>query len=72
MKKAVLDLVRRFSSVMRYAYQIESGKSEPSFQHPVNQRKQQMRGLPAGRYKSWQVLSIALAFCLKRVIISKD
>ncbi|WP_299238201.1 hypothetical protein [Sulfurihydrogenibium sp.] len=31
-----------------------------------------MRGLPAGRYKSWQVLSIALAFCLKRVIILRD
>jgi hypothetical protein len=42
-----------------------------------------MRGLPTGRHKSWQVLSIALAFCcleksyrdlspLKRVIISKD
>jgi hypothetical protein len=42
-----------------------------------------VRGLPTGRHKSWQVLSIALAFCclgrsyrdfspLKRVIISKD
>jgi len=31
-----------------------------------------MRGLLTGRHKSWQVLSIALAFCLKRVIISKD
>jgi hypothetical protein len=42
-----------------------------------------VRGLFTGRHKSWQVLSIALAFCclersyrdlspLKRVIISKD
>jgi hypothetical protein len=42
-----------------------------------------VRGLPTGRHKSWQVLSIALAFCclersyrdlspLKRVIVSKD
>jgi hypothetical protein len=42
-----------------------------------------VRGLSTGRHKSWQVLSIALAFCcleksyrdfspLKRVIISKD
>jgi hypothetical protein len=42
-----------------------------------------VRGLPTGKHKSWQVLSIALAFCcleksyrdfspLKRVIISKD
>ncbi|WP_299238582.1 IS200/IS605 family accessory protein TnpB-related protein [Sulfurihydrogenibium sp.] len=62
---------------------LESGKSESSSQQPVNQRKEQVRGLPAGRHKSWQVLSIALAFCclersyrdlspLKRVIVSKD
>jgi len=42
-----------------------------------------VRGLLTGRHKSWQVLSIALAFCcfersyrdlspLKRVIVSKD
>jgi hypothetical protein len=42
-----------------------------------------VRGLPTGRHKSWQVLSIALAFCclersyrdlspLKRVIVSRD
>jgi IS605 OrfB family transposase len=62
---------------------LESGKSKSATQHPVNQRKEQVRGLPTGRHKSWQVLSIALAFCclersyrdlspLKRVIISKD
>jgi transposase, IS605 OrfB family, central region len=62
---------------------LESGKSKTATQQPVNQRKEQVRGLPAGRHKSWQVLSIALAFCcleksyrdfspLKRVIISKD
>jgi transposase, IS605 OrfB family, central region len=62
---------------------LESGKSKTASQQPVNQRKEQVRGLPAGRHKSWQVLSIALAFCclersyrdfspLKRVIISKD
>ena len=109
-KKTVLDLMRRFSFSMRYAYRrllegnkrkdlkkqlsklfntntlqkhLESEKSKTATQQPVNQRKQQMRGLPAGRHKSWQVLSIALAFCclersyrdfspLKRVIISKD
>jgi hypothetical protein len=58
-------------------------KSKTATQKPVNQWKQQMRGLPTGRHKSWQVLSIALVFCcleksykdlssLKRVIISKD
>jgi transposase, putative, N-terminal domain len=62
---------------------LESGKSKTATQKPVNQWKEQVRGLPAGRHKSWQVLSIALAFCcleksyrdfspLKRVIISKD
>jgi hypothetical protein len=42
---------------------VESGKSKTATQQPVNQRKQQMRGLPAVRHKSWQVLSIVLAFC---------
>jgi IS605 OrfB family transposase len=62
---------------------LKSGKSKTATQQPVNQWKEQVRGLPAGRHKSWQVLSIALAFCclersyrdlssLKRVIISKD
>jgi hypothetical protein len=41
-----------------------------------------VRGLPIGRHKSWQVLSIALAFCclgsyrdfspLKRIVVSED
>ena len=62
---------------------LESGRSKPASQQPLNQWKEQVRGLPTGRHKSWQVLSIALAFCclersyrdfspLKRVIISKD
>jgi hypothetical protein len=62
---------------------VESGKSKPATQQPVNQRKEQVRGLPAGRHKSWQVLSIALAFCcleksyrdfspLKQIIVLGD
>ena len=62
---------------------LESGRSKPASQQPLNQWKEQVRGLPTGRHKSWQVLSIALAFCcfersyrdlspLKRVIVSKD
>jgi len=62
---------------------LESGKSKTATQQTVNQQKEQVRGLPVGRYKSWQVLSIALAFCclersyrdlspLKRVIVLKD
>jgi len=55
-KEVVLDLMRRFSSAMRYAY---------------------------GRYKNWQVLFTAFAFCcleksyrdfspLKQLIVSRD
>jgi hypothetical protein len=62
---------------------VESGKSKTATQYPVNQRKEQVRGLPAGRHKSWQVLSIALAFCcleksyrylspLKQIIVLGD
>ena len=106
-KDRVLDLIRKFSSAMRYAYKrllegekrkdlkkhlsklfnintrLKYGKSETATQQTVNQRKEQVRSLFTGRHKSWQVLSIALAFCcleksyrdfspLKRVIISKD
>jgi hypothetical protein len=78
--KTLQNHVSRFTS---HVSRLESGKSKSATQQPVNQRKQQMRGLPTGRHKSWQVLSIALAFCclersyrdfspLKRVIISKD
>jgi hypothetical protein len=62
---------------------LESGKSKTATQYPVNQWKEQVKGLLTGKHKSWQVLSIALAFCclersykdlspLKRVIVSKD
>jgi len=61
---------------------IESEKSKSVSQQPVNRRKEQVRGLPVGRYKNWQVLFTAFAFSclesyrdfspLKRVMISKD
>jgi hypothetical protein len=61
---------------------IESEKSKSVSQQPVNQRKEQVRGLPVGRYKNWQVLFTDLAFSclenyrdfspLKRVMISRD
>jgi transposase, putative, N-terminal domain len=63
-------------------YLQESEKSKSVSQQPVNQWKEQVRGLPVGRYKSWQVLFTALAFSclesyrdfspLKRVMISRD
>jgi transposase, putative, N-terminal domain len=104
---AILDLMRRFSSAMRYAYKrllegekrkdlkkhlsklfnintrLKCGNSKTATQQTVNQQKEQVRRLPPGRHKSWQVLFTALAFCyleksyidfspLKRVIISKN
>jgi hypothetical protein len=61
---------------------IESEKSKSVSQQPVNRRKEQVRGLPVGRYKNWQVLFTALAFSclesyrdfspLKRLMISRD
>jgi len=106
-KDRVLDLIRKFSSAMRYAYKrllegekrkdlkkhlsklfnintrLKYGKSETATQQTVNQRKEQVRSLLTGRHKSWQALSIALAFyCLeksyrdfsplKQLIVSKD
>ncbi|MCI4407468.1 MAG: IS200/IS605 family accessory protein TnpB-related protein [Thermofilum sp.] len=61
---------------------LQSGKSESVSQQPGNLWKERVRGLPFGKQKSWQVLSVALAFSclegfrdfspLKRVIISGD
>jgi len=83
LRKNLKTLQKHVSRFTSHVSRLESGKSESSSQQPVNQWKEQVRGLPAGRHKSWQVLSIALAFCclersyrdfspLKRVIISKD
>jgi len=61
---------------------LESGKSKTATQQTVNQRKEQVRGLPTGGHKSWQVLFTAFTFScleshrdfspLKRVMISRD
>jgi IS605 OrfB family transposase len=83
LRKNLKTLQQYFSRFTSHVSRLESGKSESSSQQPVNQWKEQVRGLHIGRHKSWQVLSIALAFCcleksyrdlspLKRVIISKD
>jgi IS605 OrfB family transposase len=83
LRKNLKTLQNHVSLLASHVSRLENGKSKPASQQPVNQRKEQVRGLPAGRHKSWQVLSIALAFCclersyrdlspLKRVIISKD
>jgi len=61
---------------------LESGKSESASQQPVNQWKEQLRGLPKGRHKNWQVLFIAFTFSclesyrdfspLKRILLNGD
>jgi IS605 OrfB family transposase len=82
-RKNLKTLQQYFSRFTSHISRLESGKSKTATQQPVNQWKEQVRGLPASRHKSWQVLSIALAFCcleksyrdlspLKRVIVSKD
>jgi len=83
LRKNLKTLQKHVSLFTSHISRLESGKSESSSQQPVNQGKEQVRGLPTGRHKSWQVLSIALAFCcfersyrdlspLNRVIVSKD
>jgi transposase, IS605 OrfB family, central region len=83
LRKNLKKLQQHVSLLTSHVSRLESGKSKPATQQPGNRGKEQVRGLPTGRHKSWQVLSIALAFCcleksyrdfspLKRVIISKD
>jgi transposase, IS605 OrfB family, central region len=80
LKSKLVKLKKHLKVLQKY---LESGKSEPVTQQLANQRKEQVRDLPVGGYKNWQVLSIALAFCcleksyrdfspLKQLIVSKD
>ncbi|WP_299239107.1 IS200/IS605 family accessory protein TnpB-related protein [Sulfurihydrogenibium sp.] len=82
-RKNLKILQKHVSLLTSHVSRLESGKSESATQQTANQRKEQVRGLPTSGHKSWQVLSIALAFCclersyrdlspLKRVIVSKD
>jgi IS605 OrfB family transposase len=82
--KSKLSKLRKELKILRehLSFIIESEKSESASQQPVNQWKEQVRGLPVGRHKSWQVLFTALAFSclesfrdfspLKRVILLGD
>jgi hypothetical protein len=61
---------------------LDSGESESATQQTVNRKMERVRGLTHVRQKSWQVLSVALAFSclesfrdfspLKRVILTRD
>jgi len=60
----------------------DSGESESATQQTVNRKMERVRGLTHVRQKSWQVLSVALAFSclesfrdfspLKRVLLTRD
>jgi len=61
---------------------LDSGESETATQQTVNRKMERVRGLTHVRQKSWQVLSVALAFSclvsfrdlspLKRVLLLRD
>ncbi|ACD65987.1 transposase [Sulfurihydrogenibium sp. YO3AOP1] len=83
LRKNLKILQQHVSLLTSHVSRLESGKSETATQQTVNQRKEQVRGLLTGKHKSWQVLSIALAFCclersyrdlspLKQIIVLGD
>jgi IS605 OrfB family transposase len=80
LRAELAKLKKNLKELQKY---LQSGKSEPATQQPVNLRKEQVRGGVETPQKSWQVLSVALAFSclekfyrdfspLKRVIVSGD
>jgi IS605 OrfB family transposase len=74
--------LKTLQSYLQSLQGLQSGKSEPVTQHPVNLWKEQVRGRDMSLQRSWRVLSVALAFSclegfrdfspLKRVIFSGD
>ena len=83
LKSTLTKIKKALTTLQTHLLYIQSGKSKPSPQQPVNRGKEHMSGLPVGRQKSWQVLSTALTFCcleksfrdfspLKRIIVSGD
>jgi IS605 OrfB family transposase len=83
LRKNLKTLQQHISLLASHVSRLESGKSKLATRQPVNQWKEQVMDSSYTGYKSWQILSIALAFyCLeksyrdlsplKRVIISKN
>jgi len=83
LKSTLAKLRKDLKTLKIHLLYIQSGKSKPSPQQPVNRGKEGVSGLPLGRQKRWQVLSTALTFCcleksfrdfspLKRIIVSGD
>jgi predicted transposase len=79
--KVIRDVKRKNDKWIDFIFMLENAyKYKEWFPYSVRLK---VKSLPASRHKSWQVLSIALAFCclersyrdlspLKRVIVSKD
>jgi len=80
LKSALWKTRKELDLLLRYLQ--ESGESESAAQQTVNRKMERVRGLTHVRQKSWQVLSVALAFScleslrdfspLKRVILVRD
>jgi IS605 OrfB family transposase len=79
--KSILWKTRKeLDKILRYLR--ESGESESAAQQTVNRKMERVRGRAQALQKSWQVLSVALAFScleslrdfspLKRLLISRD
>jgi len=83
LKSKLSKLRKELKALQKHlSFIIESEKSKPVSQQPVNRRKEQVRGSAYAGHKNWQVLFTALAFSclesyrdfspLKRVMISRD
>jgi IS605 OrfB family transposase len=71
LKSELRRLKRELKLLLKFL--LDSGKSEPATQEPVNREMKPMRGRVKSLQKSWRVLSVALAFSpLKRVILLGD
>jgi IS605 OrfB family transposase len=80
LKSELRRLKRELKLLLKFL--LDSGKSEPATQEPVNREMERVRGRAKSLQKSWRVLSVALAFSclesfrdfspLKRVILLGD
>jgi uncharacterized small protein (DUF1192 family) len=64
LKSELRRLKRELKLLLKFL--LDSGKSEPATQQPVNREMERVRGRVKSLQKSWRVLSVALAFsCLE-------
>jgi IS605 OrfB family transposase len=80
LKSALWKTRKELNTLLRYFR--ESGESESAAQQTANRKMERVRGRAQSLQKSWQVLSVALAFScleslrdispLKRILISRD